>query len=106
MAQNLRAKIPDGDTLIVHDQNSEVVDKFKKEVGIAAAGTGTGEKGSGIEVADSPREIAEKSVCTNFFASEHSSRKPMMSMFHTNDLSWGALKAPYRDSTLTSKPIL
>ncbi|KAI4254570.1 MAG: hypothetical protein LQ352_003009 [Teloschistes flavicans] len=61
MAQNLRAKIPDGDTLIVHDQNSEVVDKFKKEVGIAAAGTGTGEKGSGIEVADSPREIAEKS---------------------------------------------
>lgn len=59
MAQNLRAKIPDGDTLIVHDQNSEVIEKFKNEVGIAAAGTG-------IEVADSPREIAEKSVRTFF----------------------------------------
>ncbi|KAL8638105.1 MAG: hypothetical protein Q9228_004700 [Teloschistes exilis] len=61
MAQNLRVKIPDGDTLIVHDQNSEVIEKFKNEVGFAAAGTGDGGKGTGIEVADSPREIAEKS---------------------------------------------
>lgn len=59
MAQNLRAKIPDSDTLIVHDHNSEVVEKFKNEVGTAAAGTG-------VEVADSPREVAEKSVRTFF----------------------------------------
>ncbi|KAL9578136.1 MAG: hypothetical protein Q9212_005908, partial [Teloschistes hypoglaucus] len=61
MAQNLRAKIPNSDTLIVHDHNSEVVEKFQNEVGIAAAGNGAGGTGTGIEVADSPREVAEKS---------------------------------------------
>ncbi|KAL8877638.1 MAG: hypothetical protein Q9198_004380 [Flavoplaca austrocitrina] len=61
MAQNLRAKIPESDTLIVHDQNRELAQKFKEEVGIAAAGAGAKGKGNAIEVSDSPRELAEKS---------------------------------------------
>ncbi|KAL8954270.1 MAG: hypothetical protein Q9183_007228, partial [Haloplaca sp. 2 TL-2023] len=61
MAQNLRAKAPETDTLIIHDQNREVVRKFKEEVGIAAAGAGVEGKAKGIEVAESPREVAEKS---------------------------------------------
>ena len=62
MAQNLRAKIPESDTLIVHDQNRELAQKFKEEVGIAAAGAGAKGKGNAIEVSDGPRELAEKSV--------------------------------------------
>ncbi|KAL8784834.1 MAG: hypothetical protein Q9213_003738 [Squamulea squamosa] len=61
MAQNLRAKIPESDVLIVHDQNREVSQKFKEEVGIAAAGAGAKGKGNAIEVSDGPRELAEKS---------------------------------------------
>ncbi|KAL9594243.1 MAG: hypothetical protein Q9179_005481, partial [Wetmoreana sp. 5 TL-2023] len=61
MAQNLRAKIPESDTLIVHDQKREVTQRFKEEVGIAAAGAGAEGKGKGIEVAETPREVAEKS---------------------------------------------
>ena len=63
MAQNLRAKIPEGDTVVVHDQNAAVTKKFKEEVGIAAAGTGASGKGTGIEIAETSREAAEKSVC-------------------------------------------
>ena len=52
MAKNLRAAIPQSDTLIVHDRNSEATAKFVQEVG------------AGIEVASSPRSLAEKSVST------------------------------------------
>ncbi len=65
MARNLRAKIPERDTLIVHDQKREVAQKFKEEVGIAAAGAGAQGKGNAVEVSDSPRELAEKSVRTS-----------------------------------------
>ncbi|KAL8673956.1 MAG: hypothetical protein Q9168_001651 [Polycauliona sp. 1 TL-2023] len=54
MAQNLRAKIPAGDTLIVHDQNRDLSQKFMEEVD--AQGTG-----NAVELSDSPRELAEKS---------------------------------------------
>ena len=62
MAKNLRAKIPTGDTLLVHDRDEQVVAQFVKEIGIAAAGTGTSDKGMGIEIIKSPREVAERSV--------------------------------------------
>ncbi|KAL8800824.1 MAG: hypothetical protein Q9182_004884 [Xanthomendoza sp. 2 TL-2023] len=61
MAQNLRAKIPERDTLIIHDHKHEVAQKFKQEVGIAAAGAGVEGKGNAIQVSESPRELAEKS---------------------------------------------
>lgn len=64
MALNLRAKIPESDNLIIHDQNRELSQKFKEEVGIAAAGAGAKGKANAIEVSDSPRELAEKSVRT------------------------------------------
>lgn len=59
MAKNLRAKIPDSDTLIVCDVNKEAAKKFADEVGVAASGTG---KGLGVEIANNSREVAEKSV--------------------------------------------
>ena len=54
MAKNLRAKIPASDTLVVHDRNGEATAKFVEEVG------------AGIEVASSPRKVAEKAVRTLF----------------------------------------
>ena len=62
MAKNLRAKIPAGDTLLVHDRDENAVAQFVKEIGIAAAGTGTSDKGMGIEIMSSPRDVAERSV--------------------------------------------
>lgn len=59
MAKNLRAKIPDSDTLVVCDVNKEATQRFVDEVGVAASGTG---KGLGVEIAKNSRECAEKSV--------------------------------------------
>jgi 3-hydroxyisobutyrate/3-hydroxypropionate dehydrogenase len=52
MAKNLRAKIPESDTLTIFDVNTASVEAFSKEA-IPAAG---------VVVAKSPREVAEKSV--------------------------------------------
>lgn len=59
MAQNLRAKIPSGDTLVIHDRNTEATTKFMQEAG------GTSNEEMGIEVVSSPRQVAEKSVSTS-----------------------------------------
>ncbi|KAI9753913.1 MAG: hypothetical protein M4579_004934 [Chaenotheca gracillima] len=61
MAKNLRARIPATDTLVVHDLNPAATEKFVQEVGIAAATAGATPKGTGIEIAENPREVAEKS---------------------------------------------
>lgn len=62
MAKNLRAKIPATDTLVIYDRNTDATKRFAEEVGIAAPSAGAPEKGTGIEVAGGPREVAEKSV--------------------------------------------
>lgn len=62
MASNLRAKIPPSDTLVIHDINPAITQKFVEEVGIAAKEAGAPAKGTGIEVASSLRALAEKSV--------------------------------------------
>lgn len=51
MAKNLRAKIPEGDSLTIFDVNSSMVEKFVKEVEPAK-----------VNVAKGPREVAEKAV--------------------------------------------
>ena len=65
MAKNLRAKIPASDTLIIHDRNKEATTDFISEVGIARDNpTSNNEMGlMGIEIASSPRAVAEKAVC-------------------------------------------
>lgn len=64
MAKNLRAKIPASDTLIIHDRNKEATSSFMQEVGIARDNpTSNNQMGlMGIEVASSPRAVAEKAV--------------------------------------------
>ncbi|KAK3721039.1 hypothetical protein LTR37_003329 [Vermiconidia calcicola] len=51
MAKNLRAKIPESDTMVIHDVNPAVTESFAKEVG-------------NVEIAKNVREVAEK---TNVF---------------------------------------
>lgn len=64
MAKNLRAKIPASDNLIIHDRNTEATASFIHELGIARDNsTSNNEMGlMGIEVASSPRAVAEKAV--------------------------------------------
>ena len=59
MAQNLRAKISSSDRLVIHDRNTEATTKFMQEAG------GTANEDMVIEVASSPRQVAEKSVSTS-----------------------------------------
>ncbi|KAL8953157.1 MAG: hypothetical protein Q9222_000978 [Ikaeria aurantiellina] len=52
MAQNLQAKIPENDTLLLNDRNEDALQKFKEE----AKG-----KGKSVEVVSTAREVAERS---------------------------------------------
>lgn len=81
MAKNLRARISEGDKLVIFDRNSETTSKFLKEVGIAESSLGAKSKGTGIEIVNSPREVVQKSVsaaCLHV----HSLRDSMMSLFY------------------------
>lgn len=49
MARNLRNKIPESDTMIVHDTNPAVCEEFKNEVGR-------------VQLVDNVRDLAERSV--------------------------------------------
>lgn len=63
MANNLRAKIPTGDTLLIYDRNTDATKKFLAEAA----------QGKAVEVAENPREVAEKSV-SHFILQDLSSR--------------------------------
>lgn len=62
MAKNLRAKIPVTDTLVIRDVNEDVMTKFVEETKEIARSTGTADGTYKVEVAEGPREVAEKSV--------------------------------------------
>lgn len=57
MAKNLRAKIPASDTLIIRDVNKDVMQRFVEETKTAGS----------VEIADNPREVAEKAVSKGIF---------------------------------------
>ena len=67
MAKNLRSKIPPSDVLVVNDINLEVTRRFVHEFRIANPVAGTLDDGVGIEIAKSPRDVAERSVCSCTF---------------------------------------
>jgi 3-hydroxyisobutyrate dehydrogenase len=58
MAKNLRAKIPAADTLIIRDVNEEATKRFVAEAQEAARSADENR----VEIAQSAREVAEKSV--------------------------------------------
>lgn len=63
MAKNLRAKIPASDSLIIYDRNKDATANFI-QVGVARENpTSNNEMGlMGIEIASSPRAVAENAV--------------------------------------------
>jgi 3-hydroxyisobutyrate dehydrogenase len=78
MARNLRAKLPADDTMFVQDVNKEATSKFLQE------------NPTGVRVADSVREVAEKSVSC-FVSFGTPSSPSMMNYCSIHDLSWGLL---------------
>lgn len=50
MAKNLRAKIPESDTMVINDVNDSATQQFVKEVG-------------NVTIAKTVREVAEQTVC-------------------------------------------
>lgn len=83
MARNLQAKLPASDTLRIYDINTTSAEKF------AAETKGLG-NGAGVTIASSPRDAAEDSVSPPY---SRYTLLPIsiyvMSLFQTNDLSWG-----------------
>lgn len=62
MAKNLRTKIPESDTMYIHDVNTAALDSFVKEVGK-------------VTVAKNVREVAENTVrylCCSYAHTAHS----------------------------------
>lgn len=82
MARNLRAKIPETDTLVIHDRNAEAATKFLQEAGISASSMGAEGKKINIEIASTPRGVAEKSVRPSRHVVSSSYFIHMMSMFY------------------------
>lgn len=62
MALNLRYKVAGADKLVIYDRNTDVTTELVDEVRVAASSRGMAGNGIGIEIVNSPREVAEKSV--------------------------------------------
>lgn len=88
MAKNLRAKIPEGDSMTIFDVNKTAVERFVQEAG-------------NVKAASTPREVVEQSVRHT----KHSQHSYMMShIVLSMILSWG-LRSFFVIS-LQLKPIL
>lgn len=77
MASNLRAKLPSSDSFIVYDVNTDATNKFKSE-------------NQGIEIANTVRDVAVKSVCRSTLATSPSPRDELNCSIY--DLSWELLR--------------
>ena len=79
MAKNLRAKMPEEDTLLIHDRDTAATTKFLQEIATSSA-----DKGLRVEMLASPREVAERSVSTHLppLPNPSVSLLKMMSMFY------------------------
>ena len=87
MAKNLRAKIPNTDTLIICDTNPGATKKFVGEVGIAASSADAPGKGTGIHIADNPKDVAQKAVSPPSFPTLLAAFPDELCSI--SDLSWG-----------------
>lgn len=67
MAKNLRAKIPKTDTLVICDTNASTMKKFVEQAAMAASSTNMPEKGSEVQIANRPREVAQTAVSLTHF---------------------------------------
>jgi hypothetical protein len=72
MAANLRAKIPKDDILLINDKNLDATSRFMQEHG----SSGTSTKSLAIEVVESVRKVAERSVSVDSPIIHHASIPP------------------------------
>ncbi|KAJ5953105.1 Dehydrogenase multihelical [Penicillium vulpinum] len=87
MAKNLRAKIPVSDTLIIRDVNQDTMNRFATEARETTQSNGAGVNEGQVELAQSAREVAEKSIVmvTSLPESRH-----VIDVYHSI-LKYGAL---------------
>lgn len=91
MAKNLRAKIPEGDSMTVFDVNTAAVERFVKEA-----------EPSNVTVAKAPREVVENSVRTPFHSAHILHDESYCSI---DDLSWGLRALPVISPTIKANPL-
>jgi hypothetical protein len=83
MAQNLRSKVPEGDSMTVFDVNSKMLEQFVKEADPAK-----------VTVAKGPREVAEKSVSSSIRRT--SCDEPYSSIYENSSDCLGGLSMIHR----------
>lgn len=66
MAKNLRARVPEDDKLVIYDRNEDVSAQFVHEYDHRDSNMGSLRIGENIEVADTAREVVERSVSPAF----------------------------------------
>lgn len=66
MAKNIRAKMPEGDSMVVFDVNKEALERFAKEA-----------QPSGVKIAKSPKEVADSSVSFEGFLPRYEMMSPL-----------------------------
>lgn len=66
MAKNLRARIPEGDRLVIYDRNEDTTSRFLHEISHSNPDRETFQRGTVTEVASQARKVVEKSVSLPF----------------------------------------
>ena len=66
MAKNLRAKVPEGDKLVIYDRNEDVTTQFVHEINDIDHDVGSLSRVNNTEVAHTARDVVERSVSPVF----------------------------------------
>lgn len=72
MAKNLRAKVPEGDKLMIYDRNEDVTTQFLHQVNNLGCNVGSLRRCNHTEVANTAREVVERSVSPAFYPLSYS----------------------------------
>lgn len=73
MAKNLQSKIPKGDTLLIHDHDTNSTAQFVQEIESSTQEEGMG---AAVEVLGNPRDVAERAASLARLSVPHNSTLP------------------------------
>lgn len=102
MARNLLTRISEHDTMTIYDVNQDATRKFIQEIGIITLAGNKANVGKVIEVAKTPRKVAERSVSREDLFVARLYLKMMMIHCSIDDPSRGPSR-PSHDSTDSTK---
>ena len=82
MAKNLRAKVPKDDQLVIFDRNKDVTTQLMHEYDHLDSNPASRKIGKNLKVANTAREVVERSVSPAFHHPRLKSVFHMMSVFY------------------------